>query len=483
MGKQTRAGFLVALGALTTGALLGCAGGAPPDSKYQGAYRSVYTIPSTGESGIFNFSVEKKGGMTGAFVDANTNKTLAFNGSVGNDGRFRGDILDSGVKYGIEGTLASAGGDFEQVRGASRLRGSFSVGGTLNNTTSEFQGNYNGVWNVPGVNQGTISFSVDRNGNITGLLTRTNASGKTETGLFAGSVKNSGAFAATAGFGVDQQALNGTLVKTQDNTTLGNFVLVISGVQNPGTFGPTTVRTGDSPFKGSYRGTYGLPENDESGNISFTVDPAGTITGFFSQNKLRPVGLFNAAIANDGSFSGTVSYPAGSPAPYDKARPIVGKLGATQVNNATGLSGDFVLTINGISVPGNCEVSVGGSELDSDYKGSYAEGDIVPGYVFPNGSGGALAVSAGSASITVDLQGEFTGSIGNLRATGRITNDGRMVGSIGAFPITGKVAKQLLPATYNKDREVIYKQGAAADLTMTVDGQDYQLVLTIIGGN
>ncbi len=518
MGKHTRAGFLVAAAALVLSAL-GCSGGAPPDSKYQNTYRSVYTIPDDGESGSFNFSVAKKGEMTGAFVSGD--KTLAFSGSVNNSGGFSGKITDykdpanpaDDQVFNVAGTLTATGGDFEQVRGTRKVRGSFTVGGTLTTSTSDYRGIYSGVYNIPGLQSGLNSFTVDGKGAITGSITR-----GTETGALVGSVANSGSFTATATFSNSALPLVGTLAKTADGSAQGNFFATSAGKSYPGTFSKSeTVQAGgDSPYKGSYRGTYGVPEQGENGTISFTVDPSGTITGFFSQTNNKPVGTFTGAFNNDGTFNGSLTYNAGEvsalPAaqqPLYQSRAIIGKLANSTIGNSAGsggsfLSGDFIVTINGVNRAGNFEATVGGSEVNSEFRGTYVEPNIIDGIELPQSTGSSLdnLQSRASAyppvyapvttlSLSIDKQGSILGTMGGLKFEGRITNDGRVVGTWNGFVVRGVISHQQLKVIDKVDVDnqgkvtitFVDKAGFAGNLYITVSGAEYAATIAGIGGS
>jgi len=103
--------------------LAGCGSGSGPDSAYQGAYRSVYSITTLGETGSFTFSIEQKRRMTGSLLDTNTNKSYPFDGSIGTNGSFRGNVKDGVTQYPLSGTFSPgaqaggiAGGDFKQTR-------------------------------------------------------------------------------------------------------------------------------------------------------------------------------------------------------------------------------------------------------------------------------------------------------------------------------------------------------------------------------
>lgn len=488
MGKQTRAKFLMTMSALSLAALAGCAGGAPPDSTFQGTYQSTYALPAIGENGLFSFTVEQKGRMVGSFTDANTNTVYAIDGVVENNGRFTGSVRNGATTSTISGLLVTEagasttpGGNFTLNRGGTALQGSFVIGGSLSQTNSDYQGIYSGVYNIPGLTlSGLASYTVDSKGNITGSMTRGN-----ETGLLSGVIGNTGAFTATIRFSNVVYPLAGSLVKTIDNSAQGNFTA--NGTQFPGSFSKSeSVQAGgDSPFKGAYRGTYGVPERGESGNISFTVDPSGTIQGFFSQSNSSPVAAFTGSFQNDGTFSGTLSYPVGSPAPYNLPRPIIGKMGNAQAGNSGAWAGDFTLTIGGVNIPGNFQASIGGSEIDSIYRGSYKRSNAPEVSGFTILSGSVIGAIDDDGDLTVDKQGEFIGVLAGLHFTGRFTNDGRVVGTLGTYAITGKVARQniviLDPADPTKRTTA---GGIVGNLQLTLAGVTSALVnFTVVGGS
>jgi hypothetical protein len=296
MAKLSRSAFLYSLGVTGVMILTGCGSGTDKNSSFGGSYRSAYTIPQLNESGIFLFTVGVKGDVRGS-LDNQSGRIREFTGELKNDGSLTGSTIDraSNTTGSFSGTVAGTGqagipdvlvqvtgGDFTLTENNVPYVGAFTVGQTpAAPGTSGFQGFYNGVYNVPELNQnGTTSFSVDSAGRMTGQLTRND-----ETGLLTGTVQSTGNFTASVVFRSETTQLAGTLIKTSDSSTLGNFTQTISGRSVAGSFGPTTIPTGDSQYQGSYRGTYSLPEQSESGNISFTVDPTGALTGFFSQTK------------------------------------------------------------------------------------------------------------------------------------------------------------------------------------------------------
>ena len=85
MGNQTRRGFLAISGSdHLRPALIGCAAGAPPNSTYQGTYRSrLRHSRREARPGTFNYSVDQKGRVTGSLVDSGSSgKVWSFNGTV-----------------------------------------------------------------------------------------------------------------------------------------------------------------------------------------------------------------------------------------------------------------------------------------------------------------------------------------------------------------------------------------------------------------
>jgi hypothetical protein len=334
--------------------LNGCGAKSAPDTPYKGAYRAAYTIPALNESGTFSFTVEQKGGMTGSFV-TDTGTTYAFSGGVASSGYFSGTLKTASVSYPLTGTLAvttttTGGGNFQETRDNQSYSGSFSLtaSGITPTPSSTFRGAYSGVYNVPTTSQnGVVSFSVDSLGNITGSMTQGTGT-STQTGFLSGTVQATGNFTATVVFGKDTQTLVGVLNATTDGSTSGNFQLTDAGVSNSASFGKSSVPTsGNNPLAGSYNGTYAVPGNgNETGTVSFTVDPLGNITGFFSQQQQQnqPIGTFTGTIGNNGTFSGTIVYSTGT-------RPITGTIAKSQLNVSDGYSGNFVETINGVNSP------------------------------------------------------------------------------------------------------------------------------------
>ena len=512
MGKQTRADFLVTMAALSLAALTGCAGGAPPDSEFQGTYLSTYTLPGSGENGTFSFSVEQKGKMVGSFTDANTNAVYAFDGVVENTGKFTGALKNATTSSPISGLLVvkgsgstggggntGSGGDFTLTRSGTDQRGYFTVGGSLSTVNSEYQGIYSGVYGVDDRLKvdgksfsGLASYSVDSKGNIIGSMTR---SGSAETGLLTGTIGNTGAFAASVKFAVANVTLPlaGTLVKTGDGSAQGNFTVSSGGSLYPASFSKSAsaVAGGDSPYKGAYRGTYGIPEKGENGTVSFTIDPSGSMIGFFNQALNKPVGTLVGGVENDGGFNGVITYNATEVAALPVAeqalyatRNIQGKLG-TRVGGS-GASGDFTMTIAGTSFAGNFEATVGGSEVNSSYRAAYTDGNHFSGpplgwaFDATRVPGGKFTTSA-SVDISVDKQGSIIGSFGSHRFDGRATNDGRVVGQLlgtdnAWYAIRGIISK----VDWKSGTDKI--PGLAGNLYVTIGNVEYPISIKMTGG-
>ncbi len=501
---QTRAEFLATMGVLSLAALTGCAGGAPPDSEFQGTYLSTYTLPAIGENGTFSFSIEQKGKMVGSFTDANTNQVYAFDGIVENTGKFTGSLKGGTTSSPISGLLVTkggassgtgntgAGGDFTLTRAGVDQRGYFTIGGSLTTVNSEYKGIYSGVYGadtallVDGKTlNGLASYSVDSKGNIIGSLTR-----GAETGLLTGVVGNTGAFQATVKFVTATLTLSGTLVKTADGSAQGNFTFNSGGKLYAAQFSKSSsvVAGGDSPYKGAYRGTYGIPEKGENGNLSFTVDPSGSMIGFFNQSLNKPVGTLVGSVENDGGFSGTVTYnttevsslPAAERTLYT-TRSIQGKLGARIGGGGTSVSGDFNLTIATGSYAGNFEATVGGSEVNSAYRAAYTDAGLFPTAFDASRVPGGKLVTSPSIDISIDKQGSIIGSFGSHRFDGRATNDGRVIGQLRGtdnawYPIRGIISK--VDWKFGTDKI----PGLAGNLYVTIGVEEYPIAIKMTGG-
>jgi hypothetical protein len=522
--KINRSYFLSGTTLVLAGVMFGCSGnyGGTPDSTFSGSYRSAYNIPSLSEVGNFSYSVNQKGLLEGSLIDVSTNKVMAVTGTVKNNGTFSGEVKDGSSKYPISGTLDKNGGDFKIAKGGSDQRGNFTVGASVTEQgNSQYQGIYAGVYSVPGINQGGLtSYTIDSKGNITGSIQK-----GSETGLLVGTISNTGAFKANARFSTGSQPLEGTIVKTGDGSSQGNFVLTQGTTSYPATFSKSeTAQAGKSSiYNGSYRGTYGMPERGESGTVSFTIDPSGSILGFFSQSANQPVATFTGTIQNDGGFAGNLSYPNNTPA----TRPIVGKIAATTSGSGT-QAGDFTLTIGGVNVPGNFQLTIGGSEVDSDFRGSYGNSNIVDGLLAsgtptPSWALGldtdtntylvqAAYTPAAPAtvppatpapaptpvpavyethtvvtmSVSVDKQGRVIGTLGGRALDATITNDGRITGIWSGNRFRGIVSHQkisVLQQGSDGKLTVVALDGMAGDLVITISGVDYAANIAGVGGN
>lgn len=496
MGTKTRRGFLVATiscGIVTI--VSGCGGGTPDNSPYQGTYRSQYAIPSLHENGFFSFTVDIKGKLSGSFTNSANNTVRSVSGSLKSTGKFDGSTNLNGLSGSVNGTLSTGtatgstpGGDFTLKESGVSSAGSFvlsSSGDQYNPQTSQFRGAYSGSFSTPNAASGSggqVSYSIDSTGAITGSF-----STSTETGLFTGQVQNSGTFTGSIAYPSGTVPISGTLQASSSGVAVGNFAQTVSGTKTAGSFGPSTIVAGDSPYKGSYRGTYGIPEQNENGNVSFTVDPTGDLTGFFSQANNSPVASLTGKFDNSGIFSGKLTYDSSTGIP---TRPVTGKLGTTTVAGATGLAGDFVITIGktetspGKNFPGNMEVSVGGSEPDSNYRAAYTDGGkFLLSFDASSVPGGAVVSSPKAVTFNIDKEGTLIGSFGPQLLDGRITNDGRVVGFVKG--VDGN--KYAFRGVYNKviwtfapdDKE----PGIAGNMLITVGGLEYPAVLKVVGGD
>jgi len=502
MVKISRSAFfsmLVASGAIILAE--GCGSGTRKNSSFIGAYQSAYTIPSLNESGSFDFTIDVKGHITGTLNNLN-GKIREVTGTLDNGGSFSGSTLirATSVTGTIGGTMSGltaggigitvpvTGGNFQLVESGVSASGNFVVGATPTAPgSSNFQGFFTGNYNIPGLSQnGTLSFSVDAAGVMTGQLVR-----GSETGLLTGTIASTGNFTATVKFASDSQTFVGTLVKTQDSSTLGNFTVAKGGKTYAGTFSKTTVTTGDSPFKGSYRGTYGIPEQGENGNLSFTVGPSGSLTGFFSQSNNSPVGTFTGAFNNDGSFAGTITY---DPSTKIVTRTITGLIGTGLPSGH--LSGDFVMTINGALIPGDFEVA-GGSGPDSFYQASYTDGGKFDLAVFFGNSPTTVFHNAQAAEFSVDQEGSILGAftafgqdnngnniiIATYPLEGRVTNDGRITGTITGEDKNDYAFRGVINKLTWTFADKTSNPGVKADLIYTIKGVEYTGFLKATGGD
>lgn len=505
--------------------LTGCSGGTKhgePDSTYIGSYRAAYTIPSANENGTFAYSVARSGDIIGSFVDSSTNVTRPFSGHLKNDGLFSGTTMDGNNSYPTSGTVSpvvssSTGGNFNQMRNGTLFAGSFSfvTSGVTPPTDSTYAGAYSGSFNVSGQTAGPASYSIDKQGGVTGFVTSNG-----ETGTLRGQVSNTGAFSGVVTYPSGQGTLTGALAASgTPGLPAGNIVQTKGGVSAPGSFGAPIPLPANSPFLGAYRGTYGVPDSNEAGDLSFTVDPSGAIGGSFNQNNNAPAGVFAGSIAGDGNFVGTVTYPtlpaSTSGDPTTAVRTIAGKVAAGTGSAVGKLQGDFRVQYvsAGQSVgpnrPGSLDVTLGAaSNVDSIFRGSYANAfhlPISPIAANPNATPPQAAVDgyeglipfgvsaapfgtvpqAAGFSFSVDKQGKLVGSVSDQSSgvvstlTGSVTNDGRFTAVLatptGSYPLVGKLSKQ---GVLTKDATAAtpkngFSPGVSANFQVKVNGTDY----------
>jgi hypothetical protein len=194
MSKISRAAFLYSLGATGVFILSGCGSGTEKNTTYGGAYRSAYTIPQLNESGVFAFTVDIKGNLTGT-LDNQVGKVREVSGSVDGDGTFEASTRNraDGAGGRFTGSLSSnatvfapgappaatpiVGGTFSLAENNTTVAGSFTV---VNNvvTANNYRASYSdgGRFN-PAVSFGgaprlsdsrSVQFNVDQQGLIVG---------------------------------------------------------------------------------------------------------------------------------------------------------------------------------------------------------------------------------------------------------------------------------------------------------------------------
>jgi hypothetical protein len=480
----------------------------PTSSAYQGAYNGAFRL-GNGNTGVASFSVDARGGIVGSL--ARPDETGVFSGSVRNDGRFDGVVNFPSGAVSLSGTLikganGAPGGNFTQTGGGQTVSGSFEAPAPLPAGNS-FVGSYRGSFTVPSLGQsGPVSYTVNPTGNIVGSFTRTAGSTQSgEVGIFTGVVSADGTLTGTVAYPSGTVAINGTLIANTNGEPRGDFTQTTNGVISPGSFSGAVETPGENGFQGAYRGTYAVPERGESGNVSFTINPTGDLIGFISQSNNTPVGTIRGRVENNGAFDCTISYLTELPDPYATARPFKGRIARTTVGGTGGLAGDFVMTITTntaqgtkVEAAGNFELSIGGSEPNSDFRGSYGGGiaeirqettvpgengapptttvnilPAIPGISFERVNPPGIVLSSIFTNFTVDQQGDFIGTWGGVNIRGRISNDGRLTGTYGPHQIVGKVAKQEVPQKYDQSGEVVYSGGMAGNFVITVNGQEY----------
>ncbi len=505
--------------------LAGCSGGSKkdaPDSDYVGSYRAAYTIPGVAENGTFSFSVAQKGDMIGSFVDSSSNASRAFAGHVDNNGTFSGTTTDTNgaTTFATSGTVSkvvssSTGGDFRQNRNGTTVSGSFSylISGIAPATDSPYAGAFSGSYNLSGQVAGPASYSIDKQGNVTGFVTTNGV-----TGTLHGQVNATGALTGTIAYSANDTAtLTGAIAtSTTNGQTAGNFVEARGGVSRPGTFGAPIALASNTPFLGAFRGTYGIADINDSGDVSFTVDPSGKIAGSFNQNNNGVAGVFAGAIASDGNFNGTLTYPAtGSAAAF--TRSIQGKMVKGGAAASDKLQADFVVQdTNGVIHPGSLDTLLNAaSNEDNIYRGGYAnnyQNPVAPTLANPNanppilanpgkvafypfvlfGTVGSPVPEKAGITLTIDKQGKVIGTVygtdgSALTLTGSVTNDGRFTALLSndanSYQIVGKLSKQVV-STVNQTTPSQLSQlaGIAADFQVTINGKDYTGTFAAPGG-
>ena len=510
MRRLTRTG--TGFGALVIPAfimtLAGCGSGAPPNSHFQGSYRSQYVVPTTNENGIFSFSVAQKGDMVGSFVDSSTNTTSAFTGTVGSDGHFHGSVNVGANVYPVTGTLNTAtingsvpGGDFQETRGTNVMQGSFSLvaAGVTPPTPapsvsniSPFSGAYRGTYGLP-VNgeSGNISFTIDTAGQMTGFFSQTSSA---PIRAFTATILPNGNFKTADGASI---SLVGTMAKSTVGTlTAGNFTLN----SQPGSFevsiGASEV---DSLYQGAYFGncvlTIATPpvtiiSDLASGlvaNVTFTVDKEGAVLGTINNKS------FNAVITNDGRINGSV---AGLTLNGKISPTFSGKTGSPGAPGGTANTGPDIVAGNFTLVDpsGVTPTSSGVLRIAADagptgtsvFQGSYGgvADPKMPFTSFHVPPGSSLSNNDGTVSVTIDGEGNVVGTMGGFPVKLFVTNDGQFQGSIGPDVIVGALARQQVPQpTIDNPAKQGFVAGIAGDFVITDAGKPFNGMFIAAGGN
>jgi hypothetical protein len=357
---------------------------------------------------------------------------------------------------------------------------------------SPYQGSYRSTYEIRALNEtGVFAYTVEQKGGMRGSFVDS-ASGKTYA--FDGKIDNNGTFNGTTRDGSLSFPTRGTYSAGRQTSAGGNFEQERNGVRFTGSFVVSNLPIEPGPgnsFGGSYRGTYGMPERNESGNISFTVSRLGDVIGFISQSNNSPVGTISGTVDALGAFTCTVSYQPGLEDPYRANRNFVGRLAQSTVSGQ--VAGDFQMRITTnsnatpaqtVNTPGNFEVTIGAAELDSNFRGSYGGGAVFvdpedpkknksfPGYFLFTNQEIGLPLEGGT-DMTVDLQGDFIGAWGGVAVSGRISNDGRFTGTFGGNAMTGKLSKQQVPFDYSTTGVLNRSAGIAGNFIVRVNGVDY----------
>jgi hypothetical protein len=165
------------------------------------------------------------------------------------------------------------------------------------------------------------------------------------------------------------------------------------------------------------------------------------------------------------------------------------------------------------------EISVGGSEPESIYRGTYGNTnigdgiDIYLGGVLSNTNPLNLLLVLGAQvsladsnpldpsafyhnvelSLTIDQEGFILGTLGGYTFEGRVTNDSRVIGSLNGYPVQGAFTHQqveyqvspIVPATATTalvPAVPAYTPGISGNLTMVVNGVTYNVTIQGQGG-
>lgn len=176
--------------------------------------------------------------------------------------------------------------------------------------------------------------------------------------------------------------------------------------------GGSSVATINTPYAGSWKGSWRIPATSESGAIEFTISSSGPTTGSVYNYSLAKTGVVSGTTDNSGVFSGTVTYPGTSASSLSVSMSLSSGL----------ITGTYIQS----GVVGGAMKAFMDSASNSPYAGTWS------------GTWAATALAQnGSLSIVVATDGKISGTIQNATTgkTAAITGYSDGNGNFG-FPLT-----------------------------------------------
>lgn len=105
----------------------------------------------------------------------------------------------------------------------------------------------------------------------------------------------------------------------------------------------------DSPFKGTWTGTWASPSTGDGGPADIAVSPSGVITGTVHNSRVGRDADLTGTVSNAGAFAGKVKY-------VGIIAPEIALSGTISMNAIGQLIGEYQQSVNGDVFPGTLKL-------------------------------------------------------------------------------------------------------------------------------